>query len=189
MQSSAYDPEARTAGTMPVWRPDLSGAARTAKYTPDSLAPAAGNPPDSTENFGFLDFLDIVNPLQHLPIVSFIYREITDDQIKPVSKIAGGGLYGGLAGAAASAVNVIVEEETGKDIPENLVALVSGDSSKSQLAANTPQPVERTPLPDLTPLKETDIPEQQARIDTLPGTVLALADLRKPAMRSFVLNS
>jgi hypothetical protein len=31
----------------------------------------------------FAEFLDIINPLQHIPVVSTIYRAITGDQISP----------------------------------------------------------------------------------------------------------
>lgn len=201
MSIPPLDGDARTAGTMPVWRVDGSKASETALYKPDSLAPAAGNPPDSEDRFGFFDLLDIVNPLQHLPIVSFIYREITDDRIKPVSQIAGGGLYGGLIGAAASTVNVIVEQETGKDIPGNLVSLVTGDdlsrersdSSLHTTSAHLADPVLSEPLPDLSPAatgaSSNPEPRKTASAADLPGTVVALADLRKPAMTSFVLNT
>ncbi|HRC27340.1 MAG TPA: hypothetical protein PKX87_07920 [Alphaproteobacteria bacterium] len=203
MALSPSDGECRTAGTMPVWRPAPATGSKSASYTPDSLAPAAGNPPESEEEFGFFDLLDIVNPLQHLPIVSYLYREITDDQIKPVSQIAGGGLYGGLVGAAASTVNVIVEQETGKDIPGNLVSLVTGNpekpskaSSEQTLVAFAPDSVTAEPLPDLSPSVPRDVPVSPSQSTPprtapteLPGTVLALADLRKPAMRSFVLNT
>ena len=203
MALSPSDGEYRTAGSMPVWRPERATGAKSAAYTPDSLAPAAGNPPESEEKFEFFDLLDIVNPLQHLPIVSYLYREITDDQIKPVSQIAGGGLYGGLVGAAASTVNVIVEQETGKDIPGNLVSLVLGDEeepsasfSEQTRLALAPESVTAEPLPDLSLAAPGDLPvspSQSAPPRTasadLPGTVLALTDLRKHAMRSFVLNT
>lgn len=186
MHTPAYAPEARTAGTMPVWNgwASAKSSVKTAEFTPESLAPAAGNPPDSDEDFGFFDLLDIVNPLQHLPVISYLYREITDDQIKPVARIAGGGLYGGLAGAAVSTVNVALEEETGKDITGNIVALVSGGNSDPEN-----KPDQGAPLVPVTtePLAPPEGAEETAAL--LPGTTIALTDLRKPAMRSFVLNT
>ncbi|MGB6086494.1 MAG: hypothetical protein WBF74_07845, partial [Parvibaculum sp.] len=35
----------------------------------------------SAGEFGFSDFLDVINPLQHIPIVSSIYRELTGDEL------------------------------------------------------------------------------------------------------------
>lgn len=70
----------------------------------------------------FYDMLDIVNPLQHLPIVSYFYREFTEDTIEPLPRVAGGALFGGLYGAVASLVNVVVDEVTGDDIGGHAIA-------------------------------------------------------------------
>lgn len=78
----------------------------------------------STENkkFGFLDIIDIVNPLQHVPLVNMAYRAITGDEIKPVSKVIGAGVFGGAVGAASGLINVIIEQETGKDLIGNALS-------------------------------------------------------------------
>ncbi|MBL4739342.1 MAG: hypothetical protein JKY12_00005, partial [Sneathiella sp.] len=68
------------------------------------------------DGFGFDDFLDIINPLQHLPIISTLYRELTGDTISAGSRMIGGGVFGGGIGLAASAVNAAIQSETGKDI-------------------------------------------------------------------------
>lgn len=72
----------------------------------------------------FWDFLDIINPLQHIPVISTFYRSITGDEIDPAAKIAGGALYGGPIGAIASLIDVAVEHGTGKDIGEHALAMV-----------------------------------------------------------------
>lgn len=56
------------------------------------------------DGFTFGDLIDIVNPLQHIPVVSNIYRKITGDTIAPAMEIAGGALFGGPLGAAISLV-------------------------------------------------------------------------------------
>ena len=33
------------------------------------------------DGFTFLDFLDVINPLQHIPIISSVYRSITNDSM------------------------------------------------------------------------------------------------------------
>lgn len=76
--------------------------------------------------FSFWDFLDVINPLQHIPIVNGIYRELTGDTIKPVMKLAGGTLFGGPLGLALSAMDVSVEGATGKDTGQHVAALVEG---------------------------------------------------------------
>ena len=60
-------------------------------------------------DFGFKDFLDVINPLQHIPVVSTIYQHLTGDTIAPVAEIVGGGLFGGPIGAAASLASVAVK--------------------------------------------------------------------------------
>jgi hypothetical protein len=43
----------------------------------------------------FSDILDLINPLQHIPIVGSLYRKITGDSIDPAMRVAGG-LYLGV---------------------------------------------------------------------------------------------
>ena len=86
----------------------------------------------------FWDFLDIINPLQHIPIVSTLYRSITGDEIDPAAKVAGGTLYGGPIGAVASLIDVAVEYGTGKDIGEHALAVVQEEPASAEIASNTP---------------------------------------------------
>jgi hypothetical protein len=65
--------------------------------------------------------IDIVNPLQHIPIVSTIYREATGDAMSGFANVVGGGLFGGPLGLAASVVNEMVTAETGTDIGGNVL--------------------------------------------------------------------
>lgn len=75
----------------------------------------------------FWDMLDVVNPLQHIPIVSTAYRAITGDELDPGARLAGGTLFGGPIGLAASAFNVILENNTGKDAGEHVLAMFQGE--------------------------------------------------------------
>ncbi len=113
---------------------------------PDKIAPAAGKSHASakiTENsspqtekaqgqdsdWSFWDFIDLINPLQHIPIVNSIYREITGDQIKAPAKIIGGALFGGAVGAATSIANAILEESSGKDVNRHMLAMFEGEET------------------------------------------------------------
>ncbi len=58
------------------------------------------------DGFTFGDIIDIVNPLQHIPIISNIYRKISGDTIAPAMEIAGGALFGGPIGAFTSMISV-----------------------------------------------------------------------------------
>lgn len=77
---------------------------------------------EAEAEMSFGDFLDIINPLQHIPVVNTIYREITGDTIKPSSKVIGGILFGGPLGGMASIANAVVEEAQGKDIGGQVMA-------------------------------------------------------------------
>lgn len=83
----------------------------------------------------FGDILDVINPLQHIPVISHIYREMTGDEISPAARVAGGALFGGPIGLAVATVNSIVEATTGNDIGETIAAVFTGDSAE----ANTKQ--------------------------------------------------
>lgn len=89
------------------------------------------------DGFSFDDFLDIINPLQHIPVVSTIYRKLTGDTIKPLERLAGDTLYGGLWGGISSAANLIFEHITGKDFGDTAYAMVFGDDDKTTAVAAT----------------------------------------------------
>jgi hypothetical protein len=99
--------------------------------------PTPKKKPDSSDDddFSFDDFLDIVNPLQHLPVISSLYRALTHDSIKPVERIAGDTLYGGLWGFVSSVANVAFEKLTGKDFGDTAIALLTGDDKTTAVAA------------------------------------------------------
>ncbi len=85
------------------------------------------------DGFTFDDFLDLINPLQHIPVVSSFYREITGDSIAPGPRVLGAALFsGGPIGAAVSAaaalIDVVMESETGKDFGGHVMALFDGDA-------------------------------------------------------------
>ncbi|GAB6052425.1 hypothetical protein JCM17960_12450 [Magnetospira thiophila] len=91
----------------------------------------------------FGDFVDAINPLQHIPIVGTLYRQMTDDEIAPAPRVAGGTLFGGPIGLVVSLIDVLVENQTGKDMGEHAYALFTdpdevppeGDENAPQLAA------------------------------------------------------
>lgn len=88
------------------------------------------------DGFGADDFLDIVNPLHHIPLVSGFYRQLSGDEISPASRLAGGALFGGPLGFASALMTGVIEESTGASIGETIVAMVTGE--------DVPPPPERT---------------------------------------------
>jgi hypothetical protein len=92
----------------------------------------------SDGDFTFDDFLDIINPLQHIPLVSTLYREITGDEISAHARILGDTLFGGPSGFIAAAANAFYEEIAGEDFGESVIALFTGeeDTAEPQFAGN-----------------------------------------------------
>ncbi|MGO1119517.1 hypothetical protein ACTL6U_12460 [Rhodovibrionaceae bacterium A322] len=70
----------------------------------------------------FDDLVDMVNPLQHLPVVSTLYREFTGDGISGQARIVGGTLFGGPLGALASVGNELLKQASGADLGEHAMA-------------------------------------------------------------------
>ncbi|WP_337996332.1 hypothetical protein [Oleispirillum naphthae] len=86
------------------------------------------------DGLSFWDVLDVFNPLQHIPVVNSIYRELTGDTIKPGIKLIGGTLFGGPVGLAAASVDVAVEGFTGKDLGGNALAMIEGEPDEKGAA-------------------------------------------------------
>ena len=86
------------------------------------------NPNGESQDLGFFDFLDVINPLQHLPVIGGLYRQINGDQMSPAAHAAGGFLWGGPLSLLAGAMNGAMEEDTGKDMMGTMVAWLEGDS-------------------------------------------------------------
>ncbi len=93
------------------------------------------------DGFGFDDFLDIINPLQHIPVVSTLYREFTGDELSPGARVIGGGIFGGGIGLATSVVNSAIEMGTGKDIGDHVLAMFKDEAPEDGTAiASTTAP-------------------------------------------------
>lgn len=125
---SGKDPNCAQAMTDPIF---MSASYQPSEYIRAQEAAGKTMPARpglfGSEGFTFGDFLDVINPLQHIPIVSTIYRAVTGDTIKPGSRIAGDTLFGGPIGLAAGVIDAMVQESTGKDIGEQAMAAVGID--------------------------------------------------------------
>lgn len=74
--------------------------------------------------FGWDDFLDLINPLQHIPFVNMAYRAITGDQIYGAARLVDVA-FGPVAGAS-TAVDLAFRDVTGGSMAENAIAAVFG---------------------------------------------------------------
>jgi hypothetical protein len=106
-------------------------------YAPVHVPAAAPDSGASQDGEGFFHrLLDVVNPLQHLPLVGTIYRAITGEHIGAVEKVAGDTLYGGLWGGVGAVADLAFESLTGKSVEDTVLALFkSDDASQVRVAA------------------------------------------------------
>lgn len=82
---------------------------------------------DHGESF-FSELWDIINPLQHLPVIGMAYRAITGQHMDGFARVAGDALYGGLWGAGAAVADEAFEAITGKSAEDTVLAWLGLDS-------------------------------------------------------------
>ena len=110
-----------------------------------SPPPASAGASASDWDFSFHNLLDILNPLEHLPIIGSIYRAITGTHIGIPEKVAGDALYGGLWGAVSGVADAAFELVTGRDIGDTVLAMFRG-SPAPQLSQVTVTPAAQLPV-------------------------------------------
>ena len=131
------------------------------------------------DGLDFFDLLDIINPLQHIPLVSTLYRRLTGDAMAPAPSVLGGALFGGPIGALASLANVVVAHTTGKDLGEHVIALLTGEPAADGAVEVAEQP------PEAAFVTAGGAATVVARGRPAPVTVQPLAPVRAPAGRPF----
>ena len=77
-------------------------------------------------SFGFKDLLDIINPLQHLPVIGSVYRYLTGDEPSGGARIVGDTIYGGPIGFGVGVVSTMLTDGDGRDLGERTLAAVFG---------------------------------------------------------------
>jgi hypothetical protein len=111
------------------------------------------------DGFTFGDLIDLVNPLQHIPVVSTIYRAITGDEIGIGPRLLGGAVLGGIVGFGVSALNAALEYETGSDIGDHaLMAMGLVSEEDVSVAENTPAAVPEVVLSHADEQKPLSVP-------------------------------
>ena len=91
------------------------------------------------DGFGFNDFLDLINPLQHVPGVSTLYRAVTGDAIADEARFIGHIVYGGPLGLIAATAETLATDRDGRGLSENLAAWWGGEA-ETAVAARRPGP-------------------------------------------------
>ena len=92
------------------------------------------------DGFTFGDIIDIINPLQHIPVISSIYRKISGDVIAPAMQIAGDALFGGPIGAAISIAKEAIKSGFNPDNAEQDQTAIN----PATIANNSTQPALKT---------------------------------------------
>ena len=154
---------------------DYSSHVTNAAAQGPAIAVASAAKPDDS-GFSFADFLDIVNPFQHIPVVSTLYRSITGDEIGTPEKIAGDTLYGGAIGFITSLADTAFKSITGKDVGDTVLAFLTGDDTVQTAAAapaQTAVPAQTAAAPEkpaqVTPAKSVSGPDLSALMSALSG--------------------
>jgi len=170
--------------------PDLQAPPIQAPASPVPPAPAGGAAapvdggsfaPFGDDGLTFADLLDIVNPLQHIPIIGTLYRHLTGDALDAGARVIGGALFGGPVGIAIAGVNVLLEESTGRDAGDHVLALFTdGDAAptaETAVAAAGPSGA----VPDLGLLGPLPTATPDARPSPAPPIDLAALAPLAPA--------
>ena len=85
--------------------------------------------------FGWDDFIDIINPLQHIPVVAQVYRAVTGDEAYALSNFIGAAPFGPLS-VANAVVDTVIRGQTGRDAGTDLAAQVLGIDRREPEEAN-----------------------------------------------------
>ncbi len=112
------------------------------QYNPIAQGPGAAIAAAKTDgqSFGFSDLLDIVNPLQHIPVISTLYRHLTGDTISPAAEVVGDTVYGGPMGMASSMGDLLLQKLTGKGAGDTAYAMAFGEDTPTMAVASADTP-------------------------------------------------
>ncbi len=146
----------------------------------DALAPRPAG--KTGKGFSFADLIDVINPLQHIPVVSSLYRRMTGDEMGNPARIAGGALFGGVIGLVTSVADAIVDQATGSGIGDHVITAMFGKDTKPTAATGIAAAAPGTQgKVEVIPKGHLRAPEQKlsalapATLD--PATFNALADI------------
>lgn len=138
--------------------------------------------PQNTVEPTWRDALDAINPLHQIPVVGEIYRGITGEKISGIARVAGGFIFGGIAGGLAAAMVAAYAEGHDDQGPgEQLVAALAGDKTAAAAA-----------VPDKASAASTAIVSDKTGaglaaddIPTVTITAQDAANLQMPSQPSF----
>jgi hypothetical protein len=143
--------------------------------------------PTDDDDFGFWDFVDLVNPLHHIPIVGTLYRELSGDTIKPEVQVAGDVLVGVATGsvllsAASSIASVALEQSTGKEPTVMVANALFGDEDKVQVPdpINEPKVVVADASSEMQAQDTAPPPQAAPQTEVKSQLAEAVASIKEP---------
>lgn len=139
-----------------------------------------GRTSSASQDLDFGDLLDIANPLQHIPLVSEVYRSLTGDTIGASAQVAGDALYGGPFGLVSGVFSSAIRAAEGSSPGPALVAALGGETQAAEKPAQADNRANRQEIaaayrlgtpwreasPELAPAK----PIRQATVQTAERT-------------------
>ena len=132
--------------------------------TPMSVAPEASTGPSGGSaragqaesrgagSFSFGDFVDVINPLQHIPGIAEIYRSITNDQISDDARKTGNAIYGFALGGPVGLSAMLAYNAVGDHLQSSPSAgdlTMLADAGEKTIQGSTETPV--APVPTRKP--------------------------------------
>ena len=91
-----------------------------AETTNESIASNLAQFSFGEDGIDLKDGFDVFNIMQHIPIVSSVYQEVSGQDISAISKLFGGYFYGGMFGLAFSALDLAIESYSGSSLNDTL---------------------------------------------------------------------
>lgn len=150
-------------------------SAATPKTVTNAQKPAETHTPQHSDYWGenglsFGDLIDIINPLQHIPLVSDAYRRITGDEASEGSRIVGSTLFGGPIGLIGAVASAVMRQETGQDTGDRIIAAVMGDRQRSSLPSHkvVESPIRRVRAAPVMPVQSAPLAPPRELV-TFPG--------------------
>ncbi|MEW6089714.1 MAG: hypothetical protein AB1647_02150 [Pseudomonadota bacterium] len=131
----------------------------------------------------FDDLVDTLNPLQHIPVVSEIYRHVTGDRISPPARVAGGTLYGGPIGGVAAVMSLAISGNEDMGAGDALLASLLGTGNNAApetltAKAEKPAPAEeaaRSAAQEAPLTTASVLPQRPAEAPARPAATTAAA--------------
>ena len=127
LRQALFTDTANTSAVLTQKETSFSGETTTTSETSNTFwefVDSASTLSFGEDGLGLDDAFDAVNILNHIPIVSDIYKDATSQgKTDAAASVAGGYMFAGPVGALYSAANVVTEEITGSSILDNLITL------------------------------------------------------------------